>query len=459
MVAANSISRSLPHDIEAEECLLACCFMDGAAVIGRCQQAQLSPATFYDTKHGIIYETILDLFARQVAISIETVALELRTQRKLDAVGGYAFLAQVTQRIPTTAQAEYFLGNVQATARLRELIRLATGLVEECYQYTGDFEFAEKRISHLSAALNSQDDSRTWVQAVDEGLALTRERMKPAATRDTGGLELSWGIDDFDRFFHPIEVGELVVIGGYTSSGKSSLLRQVMWSIAKSGHPALIETIEVRDAEEAVNLAGHISGIRSRSRLDALHDRDKAELLEAFETMKMKHFAVYDQDHDLASMTARARAFKRKYGLKAFGADYLQIMRNVKNLRPGERPDFAISCVTSEFKRFATRERVACFLLSGFNREYIRAGNREPKMSDLDGSSSIEKDASRVILLDVPTEYAVRGEKHTQSLTADAADQPTLFVKAIQAKGRNQGTASVGLIFHRETKTFRQLAK
>ena len=63
-----------------------------------------------------------------------------------------------------------------------------------------------------------------------------------------------------------------------------------------------------------------------------------------------------------------------------------------------------------------------------------------------------------MLLIDVPSEYVIRGQKFTQSLTADASEQPTFFAKVIQAKGRNQGTASVRLSFRRETKTFRQLA-
>lgn len=457
----NSVGRTLPHDLEAEEYLLSCCLLDASDALPKATTAGVTPATFFETKHGTVFETMLDLYGAQQPVEVDVVATELKTRRQLDAVGGYAFLTQVSSKVPTTAQLSYFIEKVVEQATLRSIIRSATGLVEDAYSFSGGDlreEFADK-IENIGAFLNRQDSARTWKQAVEEAEATTRERIKPPAERKPGSMELSWGIADFDRLFQPIEPGELIVIGGYTSSGKSSLLRQVLWAIARAGHPAFLETIEVRDSEEAVNLAGHISGIRSRARLHELHPNDQEQLLGAFRSMKVPHFAVCDQDHDLASMMARARAFKRKHGLKAFGADYLQIMRDVKQLRPNERPDFAIGCVTSEFKRFSTRENVASFLLSGFNREYVRAGNREPRLSDLDGSASIEKDASRVILLDVPTQYVIRGTKYTQSLTADAADQPTFFVKAIQAKGRNQGTASVGLIFKRETKTFSQLQR
>jgi replicative DNA helicase len=108
-------------------------------------------------------------------------------------------------------------------------------------------------------------------------------------------------------------------------------------------------------------------------------------------------------------------------------------------------------------KRFATAENCAVILLSGFNRQYITAGDREPRLSDLDGSASIEKDASRVLLIDVPADYTLGGVSYQQNITDNPTDAPRFFTKVIQAKGRNQGTATVGLYFRRETKTFQPI--
>jgi len=105
--------RSLPHSIEAEEYLLSCCLLDGADVISRCLEARIRPESFYDSKHGIIFERLLDLYNRQAPIDVSVVAEDLKTARQLDTVGGYAFLTQVSSRIPTTAQAGYFIDKVR----------------------------------------------------------------------------------------------------------------------------------------------------------------------------------------------------------------------------------------------------------------------------------------------------------------------------------------------------------
>lgn len=450
----------MPASPESERGVLACCLLDSDGIT-KAIGAGLLPTSFADPRHLQLFATMCDMFAAQLPVELPTVATHLRLSGHLEAVGGYSYLAEVSGSAPTTAQFKYYVDKVLETFTLREVIKLSRAVAESAYEYQGDMagEVGAK-IEKLAGALHERTADRTWGQAVDEAEAITRERMKPVGERQLKGREISWGMPDLDRFFGPVEPGELVVIGGYTSSGKSSLLRQVLWQMACSALPTLIETIEARDAEEAINLAGHISGHRSRARLDELHQKDKDALLAAFPMMKAAPFAVVHTDHSMSAMVSRARAFKRKYGLAAWGADYLQIMEDVKSLKNGEREDMAIGRVTSALKRFSTNEGVATFLLSGLNRDYIKSENgREPKLSDLHGSSSIEKDASRVLLLHIPTEYVLGGTKFTQSMTADSRDQPRFFVKLIQCKGRNQGTASVGLFFKRELKTFEQIAR
>src|SRR5688572_29791996 len=107
--AANggAIGRTLPHSLEAEEYLLSCCLLDGADVVSRCLEARIKQESFYDPKHGIVYQCLLDLYNKQTPIDVSIVAEELKTSRQLDQVGGYGFLTQVSSRIPTTAQASY----------------------------------------------------------------------------------------------------------------------------------------------------------------------------------------------------------------------------------------------------------------------------------------------------------------------------------------------------------------
>ncbi len=122
--------RVLPHSLEAEEYLLSCCLLDGAAMLARCIQARIRPESFYDTKHGVIYARLLRMFEASKEIAIDVLAEELKTALELDQIGGYSFLTQVSRRIPTTAQAGYFIEKVRGLALQREIARLGAELIE-----------------------------------------------------------------------------------------------------------------------------------------------------------------------------------------------------------------------------------------------------------------------------------------------------------------------------------------
>ncbi len=145
--------RTLPNSSEAEEHLLSCCLLDGADVVSKCIDAQVTSASFYDHKHGIVFGHILDLFSRRAPIDVSVLREELMAAGQLEQVGGYPFLVQISSKIPTTAQAAYFIERVRERAMLREIIRSATGAIEDCYAFsTGQIdEFAGQIITRIAA--------------------------------------------------------------------------------------------------------------------------------------------------------------------------------------------------------------------------------------------------------------------------------------------------------------------
>src|ERR1019366_5980991 len=155
--ASPAAGRSLPHSLEAEEYLLSCCLIDGADVVARCLEARIGPESFFSPAHGIVFERLLDLYNRQGPIDVAILGEELKPARQLDAVGGYPFLSRISGSIPTTAQAGYFIERVREQHLLRELIRSATGAVEECYNFTGGIdEFVDQVEPRIFAVTQSR---------------------------------------------------------------------------------------------------------------------------------------------------------------------------------------------------------------------------------------------------------------------------------------------------------------
>ena len=191
-----------PHSVEAEEYLLSCCLLDGADVISRCLEARIRPESFYLNTHGIIFERLLDLYNRQTPVDVAVLAEDLKTIRQFDAVGGYAFLTQVSSRIPTTAQAGYFIDKVRELHLLRELIKSATGAVEECYAFNGGIdEFVdqiEQRIFNVTPNRVSESAKPMREPTREAMNVITKMMMKKGEmTGVTSGFKdldtLTWG--------------------------------------------------------------------------------------------------------------------------------------------------------------------------------------------------------------------------------------------------------------------------
>jgi replicative DNA helicase len=119
--------RPLPHSLDAEEHLLSILMLDGRDVMGKCQAAKMQPGWFYDSRHGTVFEALQELYRQGHALETATLAEHLRERGKLEQIGGYAMITQVSGRAPTSAQAEFFIAKVRDLAAMRRATRGAAG--------------------------------------------------------------------------------------------------------------------------------------------------------------------------------------------------------------------------------------------------------------------------------------------------------------------------------------------
>ncbi len=134
--SAGLFGRELPHSLEAEEYLLSCCFIDGEETLARCEAEKLTAADFFAPANQKIFARLLEMRRRGLPIELSVLAEELKAEGKLDEIGGYRYLMQVSSKIPTTAQTGYFVERVQDLAQRREIIQTAGGVVERAFTST-----------------------------------------------------------------------------------------------------------------------------------------------------------------------------------------------------------------------------------------------------------------------------------------------------------------------------------
>jgi replicative DNA helicase len=442
--------RTLPHSLESEEFLLSLCLLDGNDIMARCILAGITPFSFYDTKHGIVFERLLDLYNRQRPIAIEILAEELKTAKQLDAVGGYAFLTQVSSRIPTTAQAGYFISKVKELATLRAVIRACTANVEDCYNFTGDLDQLSTTISErvTKAVGNGRDESEETIQ--ETAKQIYAEITAPPTQRPKPVGEVSWGLVDIDQQCGRMHAGNLIVLAGMPSTGKSALADAVAWKNARMGEETLLFTYEMSKRDKAIRIAQQTS----RLNFDHLNTAPTDMRIGFLEQMKAivdcKTLHVFERDLSVNRIQARARSFinrGKKVGLIV--VDFLQYLARLEPSIGRERTDEKIGRMTAGLKQLARECECPALLLSSINRDGYKEGNR-PTMANLKASGEIESDADVVAILHWPK----INPKTNDEQDPHSGDQNLFYVEFNQDKGRSKGVQQVGLSFDRHITRF-----
>jgi replicative DNA helicase len=404
---AASSGRVPPHSVEAEEQLLSACLLDGGDVVARCLEGKIAPVSFYIPANRVIYEKLLELYNAGKPIDLAVLAEELKTTRQLDEIGGYAYLTRISDRIPTTAGASYFIEKVRELALLRDIIRAATGAVENCYNYSGGIqEFVDKV---------EQDLFKVTQERVGDGAKPMREPTREAMVvinkmlMKKGELTgVSTGYKDIDRYLFGLQKSEMIVLAGRPSCGKTSLAMNFAEHAALPTRGPGIATLVFSLEMSAAQLALRLLCSRSRVNMKLLRDgllskngEEQQELLRvADEFTKSPLFIDDSSSLSVMELRAKARRLHARQPLGLIVVDYLQLISPTDGTVPREQQ---VAEASRGLKSLAKELAVPVLVLAQLNRSAEKE-NRPPRLSDLRESGSIEQDADVVLMLNRPKE-------------------------------------------------------
>lgn len=439
------VMRTMPHSLEAEEYLLSCCLLDGADVISRCLEARIRAESFYSAAHGIIYERMLDLYNRQVPIDASVVAEDLRTAKLLDEVGGYAFLTQVSSRIPTTAQAGYFIEKVRELSLLRDIIKAGTGAVESCYDFSGGIdEFVDQVEARLFTVTQNRvsESAKPMREPTREAMnIITKMMMKKGEM--TG---VPSGFKDLDALTWGFQRQEMIILAARPSMGKTSFALNLAEAAAmpKRGDPfaVLIFSLEMSASQLALRMLCSRARVNMKLLRDGLlskHGTEQADLLRTADEFSKAPIFIDDSSAlSIMQLRAKARRIHARTPLGFIVVDYLQLLSPTDAKVPREQQ---VAEASRGLKSLAKELNVPVLVLSQLNRSSEKE-NRTPKLADLRESGSIEQDADVVLMLARP--------KDADEKFQVAADSAELIV----AKQRNGPVGELRLTFLRDITRF-----
>lgn len=432
----NLIDELPPHDLEAEWSVVACLAMDGSIVDEI--TAMLNEDDFYDIVTRSCYRAVVEL--RRAGKKFDAALLLHRVRKNDKSITDSAIdvnqLKENLQCVPTASNYEYYVQTVLDCSIRRALIVASVQAVRESKNGSIDPMVS---INHLSTSINkmqqrvTRSTSQSMGNILQEAMALQSERL---ASKGKAGIPS--GFADIDDITCGVP-NELIVLAARPSVGKSSLGIQIAVNVAAQGKRVLFASLEMTSLE----LADRILSWRSNLSLHAMRNGyinqdQRRALIEQCNALTDLPLDIVDSSQlNVNEIMAHALRLKRKGDIGLIAIDYLELIQATRREQIRERE---VADICAGLKRMQKECGCPVLCLAQLNREIEKGAERDPKLSDLRSSGSIEQDAHQVWFL-------------ARKIVAQNPGDDRV-AKFIVAKNRNGRTGSIRLAFTPDTSSF-----
>lgn len=432
-----------PHALEAEMAVLGAVLMDNAAL--PVVTEYVHDEMFYKRAHREIFKAINHVSEKGEAIDVITLSEELKRLDMFHAIGGPAYLTQIMDHVHTAANAEFYARLVFEKYLLRRLITISGQIAGAAMNQDRDarevLDEAEKLIFDIS-----ERGVRKTFEPIGK---IIKEKFanleKIAESGAVSGLPSPF--DELDSYTSGLQAGELVIVAGRPSMGKTSFAMNLAQHLAiREKVPVGVFSLEMSSEQLVMRLLCSEGRIDShRLRMGYIKSSEFAEL--AIVAGYLSEAPLYIDDSPgitMMEMRAKARRLKAEANVGLIVIDYLQLVTSHEH---AENRQQQISAISRSLKALAKELSLPVICLSQLSRAVeSRGGDKRPMLSDLRESGAIEQDADTVLMIYRPEFY--EGEDSENAGIAEV----------IIAKQRNGPTGTVRLAFMKEYTRFERLS-
>jgi len=423
-----------PHSIDAEQAVL------GGLMIDNTTWDQIADVViendFYRRDHRLIFRAIGELANQGIPCDAVTLSEWLERHSLLEDAGGLTYLGSLAKNTPSAANIKAYASLVREKSVMRQLIQVGTEISNCVFNAEGRnsgelLDRAEKLVFDI--AEQGMRGRRSYVPVKDL-LVTVVDRIDSLFQQDTPFTGAPTGFTDFDELTSGLQRGDLVIVAGRPSMGKTSFAMNIAeHAVIKHKLHTAIFSMEMPSEQLVMRMLSSLGRIdQHKVRTGKLDDDDWPRLTSAVGILAEAPLFIDDTPAlTPTELRSRARRLKREHGLDLIVVDYLQLLTV-----PGTRENRAteISEISRSLKAMAKELDVPLIALSQLNRSLEQRPNKRPVMSDLRESGAIEQDADVI-------SFIYRDEVYNE----DSPDKGTAEI--IIAKQRNGPIGTVRLTF------------
>ncbi|HAK56777.1 MAG TPA: replicative DNA helicase [Acidobacteria bacterium] len=442
-----SLAQSLktpPHNLEAEQSVLGGVMLAGEQAWFNVSEV-VSATDFYRTQHQIIFEAMNSVAADNAEVDAVTVAEKLQASGKLEKAGGIAYLGQLTEITPGASNVVAWARIVRDQSLLRQLIDAGNAIVESVYSRDGRssrdlVDQAEKLVFDVSEGRVTEGGP----QPLNPLLVKAMERVESLVGKEGHVTGLETGFADLDERTAGLQNGDLIIVAGRPSMGKTSLaMNMAEHAVMQSEATTLVFSMEMPAEQLVIRLLSSLGRIdQSRMRTGNLEPDEFSRLAGAVSQLRDRPLIIDDTPaltpNEVRTRARRVARENNEHGLGLIVVDYLQLMR--ASGTPENRTN-EISEVSRSLKAIAKEIGCPLVALSQLNRGLENRTDKRPVMADLRESGAIEQDADVIF-------FIYRDEVYN-----DASPDKGI-AEIIIGKQRNGPTGVVRLAFLKEITRF-----
>jgi replicative DNA helicase len=451
-----SLDRGLPASVEAERSILGAILLDNHSYNEAAEK--LSSEDFFLDSHRRIYSRMAELIDAHRAVDIVTLAEELARRKEVEAVGGVAYLASLTEGLPRRPSIEEYVRIVKDKSLARQLIVICN--------------------TAITRAADQSDEALVVLDSAESGLLEVSERGItrgfvgiPEIIRDSFGTidnlyaqqkevtGLATHYTQFDKMTSGLQTSDLIIIAARPSMGKTAWAINIAENAAvRDGKVVAVFSLEMsKESLLRRMLASQALVSMQKIQTGFIPRADRDKLMEALERLAEAKIFIDDTPAiALSEMRAKARRLQRQQGvLDLIVIDYLQLMTASSFAAGGKRYENRtqeVSAISRGLKALAKELRVPVVALSQLSRaSEQRGGDKKPMLSDLRESGSIEQDADVVAFIHRDSYY---NKDENGEEDPDSKNKAEIII----AKQRNGPTGSVHLAYRADCTRFENMA-